>query len=619
VLHEAGCDGVTIIDRQGTVVVPGAGKDAARRGDTVPAPAAGRLPAGLDPESLFARGAGDVTVPGAEATGARYDFRTLRDPAWALLAPSSPQAAAAGGDTPTDLQQMMEAYTIMSEALAAHSRHRAAAEAALRESEEQWRAIAETLPDTIMTIDRDGTIQFVNRTVAGLSRAQVIGTSVYGYIPEDFRTQLHSYLQRVFDTGKSASFEMVGASPYGKNVWLASRLGPLLRGDRVVAATMVTTDITSRKQAEEALRESEAKYRELADSITDPYFSVDADLRFTFWNTAAERWTGVSERDAIGRRVEEIFPEFGGSTLDQITRAALERKEPQRVTMDMTGESGTATFEFAIYPSRQGISVIAKDVTDRRLAEQEIRKLNTELERRVEDRTAQLAYANRELEAFSYSVSHDLRAPLRAIDGYVRMLIEDGGDRLDPESRRRLGVVSASANKMGKLIDDLLSFSRLTRKEMEQAPIDMGDLAASVVQEVREVNPGRTVLVTVGALPRVLGDHSMMRQAWLNLVANAFKFTRHTPDARVELGATREGDDVTFFVRDNGVGFDMQYAHKLFGVFQRLHSESEFEGTGVGLALVQRIIHRHGGRIWAEAEEGKGATFLFSLPVQRGE
>jgi signal transduction histidine kinase len=199
------------------------------------------------------------------------------------------------------------------------------------------------------------------------------------------------------------------------------------------------------------------------------------------------------------------------------------------------------------------------------------------------------------------------------------MLLEDGAERLDAESKRRLGVISQSANRMGKLIDDLLSFSRLTRKEMEDVRIDLNDLAASVLQEIREGSPPRMVRVTVGNLPAVQGDPSMMRQALLNLLGNAFKFTRHTPDPAVEIGATVGPQEITISVRDNGVGFDMQYAHKLFGVFQRLHSEGEFEGTGVGLALVQRIVHRHGGRIWAEASEGKGASFFFTLPVPRGE
>jgi light-regulated signal transduction histidine kinase (bacteriophytochrome) len=224
---------------------------------------------------------------------------------------------------------------------------------------------------------------------------------------------------------------------------------------------------------------------------------------------------------------------------------------------------------------------------------------------------------NRELETFSYSVSHDLRAPLRAIDGFARALTEDYAATLDAEGQRLLGVIRANASRMGRLIDDLLTLSRLGRKSLEPAPLDLASMARGVVAELATAEPGRQVQVDIGPLPQAYGDPGLVRQVLVNLIGNAFKFTRGQRDARVEIGARVENGETAYYVRDNGAGFDMQYAQKLFGVFQRLHRADEFDGTGIGLALVQRIVHRHGGRVWAEARVNQGATFSFTLPSRR--
>jgi light-regulated signal transduction histidine kinase (bacteriophytochrome) len=230
---------------------------------------------------------------------------------------------------------------------------------------------------------------------------------------------------------------------------------------------------------------------------------------------------------------------------------------------------------------------------------------------------AQLAETNRELETFSYSVSHDLRAPLRAIEGFSRMLGEDHGPALNPEAQRLLGVIRENTGRMGRLIDDLLEFSRLGRKKLDPTPLDLEALVQSVVQELQKDRMGGPVEVRIDSLPAARGDRVLIRQVLSNLIDNAFKFTRGRPDPRVTVGARREGDETVYYVRDNGVGFDMKYAAKLFGVFQRLHRTEEFEGTGAGLALVRRIVHRHGGRAWAEGHPNEGATFYFTLAEKR--
>lgn len=255
------------------------------------------------------------------------------------------------------------------------------------------------------------------------------------------------------------------------------------------------------------------------------------------------------------------------------------------------------------------------DLTDFRRAEAEVRHLNAELEQRVEQRTRALAAANRELESFSYSVSHDLRAPLRTIDGFSQILIDEYADILDEAGKGYLERVRAGSQRMAKLIDDLLELARVTRRDLQVRQCDLSAIAQDIVRDLRASGPERTVKVNVAVGMRVAADEGLLRIALDNLLRNAWKFTGLAAEAEIEVGCIEEADSTTFFVRDNGVGFDMAYVDKLFGAFQRLHSEAEFQGTGIGLALVQRVIRRHGGQVWAEAEPDRGATFYFSMPV----
>lgn len=239
------------------------------------------------------------------------------------------------------------------------------------------------------------------------------------------------------------------------------------------------------------------------------------------------------------------------------------------------------------------------------------------LEQELADRTRELRDAVAELESFAYSVSHDLRAPLRAINGFAEALVEDFGEKLDPEARRLLGIIQQNSRRMGQMIDALLEFSRLSRQPLEIGPLDIAALAHDVVDELRHQERGRAIDIAIAPLPAARGDRGLARRVLVNLIGNAFKFTRGRADGRVEIGSRSDGSETVYHVRDNGVGFDMRYAGKLFGVFQRLHRADEFEGTGVGLAVAQRILHRHGGRIWAEGKVDEGATFYFTLPGGR--
>lgn len=257
------------------------------------------------------------------------------------------------------------------------------------------------------------------------------------------------------------------------------------------------------------------------------------------------------------------------------------------------------------------------EIRERRRAEVEVKQLNEDLEHRVADRTQQLRDVNKELEAFSYSIAHDLKAPLRAISGFSKALVEDYGPTLEGEALDHLHSIARGAQRMGKLIDDLLEFSRQGRKQMAPADIDMSMLTKAIWDEIERTVPERKVECRLKPLPPARGDAAMVRQVWVNLLSNAIKFTERKDNAFVEIGCL-EGDagQNTYYVKDNGAGFDMRYVDKLFGIFQRLHSERDFKGTGVGLAIVQRIVQRHGGQVWAEGKVNEGATFRFTLPAE---
>jgi signal transduction histidine kinase len=294
----------------------------------------------------------------------------------------------------------------------------------------------------------------------------------------------------------------------------------------------------------------------------------------------------------------------------QVAREVVEQRDYSRRAVKMSSDEVGALVE----SFNDMLAEIERRTRELETSGAEVLRLNSELERRVQQRTAELEHANRELESFSYSVSHDLRSPLRAIDGYSQILQEDYGEGLDDEGRRLLRVVRDSAQHMARLIDDLLSFSQLGRKPLAVSPLDMAKLATEVVAELSQLHPNARI--ELGPLPPVSGDRSLLRQVWINLVSNALKYSAQRERPYVEIGGREDEGEKVFWVRDNGAGFDMRYKDKLFKVFQRLHRADEFEGTGVGLAIVQRVVTRHGGRVWAESGIGEGAVFRFALPKE---
>lgn len=446
------------------------------------------------------------------------------------------------------------------------------------------------------------------------------------HVHRDDRTRVNDSFQAGVAAGEW-NFECRFRRADGAMRWMWAR-GGVLKDSAGRAARMVgmVADITEIRHAAEALRESEAMTRMIVENALDGVVSIDQRGVIIGWNGQAEAMFGWSQAEAMGQPLAElIIPEHYRAVLQRFLATGEAPVLHRRIELTALRRDGEGfPVEVSISSmTRAGdvvFSAFIRDITERKRADEEIRSLNAELERRVEARTRDLEAANRELETFSYSVSHDLRAPLRHIQGYVEMLQRSADGHLPDKSRRYLATISDSSREMGVLIDDLLSFSRMSRAEMRPEPVDLNELVPKCVEMFDTALSGRRVQWSMPELPRVMGDGAMLKQVIVNLLDNAIKYTRPRELAEIEIGSGGVEDGrVILYVRDNGVGFDPAYSHKLFGVFQRLHRSDEFEGTGIGLANIRRIIGRHGGRTWAEGNLNEGATIYFTLPAETTE
>lgn len=408
----------------------------------------------------------------------------------------------------------------------------------------------------------------------------------------------------------------------GSLLWVDENL-QLHRDHQGNAMEWISTilDISQQKQLE-ADQIAQSHYaRSLIEANPDPLININKAGTIQDVNGAMILATGLPRQALVGQDFASQFsdPERARQGMEQVFAAGAIQNYELHLRQS-SGELLDVQLNARVFEDDQGVIeglvAVARDSTERNRLERSLNELNATLETRVQERTAELKGANEELEAFSYSVSHDLRAPLRAVDGFTRKVVIGYADKLDAEGLRLLQVVRENAVRMGKLIDDLLAFSRLGRREMHLVPVEMETMAQSVADELINLEPERAIVFSSQGLAPASGDPSMLREVWINLIGNAIKFSRARNPAHIEVGCQVQEYEIIYWVKDDGAGFDMAYAEKLFGVFQRLHSQAEFEGSGVGLALSQRIIHRHHGRIWGEGKPDHGAAFYFTLPCK---
>jgi PAS domain S-box-containing protein len=487
-------------------------------------------------------------------------------------------------------------------------------------------AIVESTDDAVIGKSMEGKVVSWNpaaERVYGFSAAEILGKPITLILSPD-RPHEEPEILEAIQKGQTCHYETVRIRKDRRPIEVSLTVSPIknARG-QIIGISSISRDITESRKAQLELERQAAVLREQAQMLDlANVMARDLDDHIILWNTGMQKMYGWTKKEALGKLAHQLLRTEFPQSQDDVRKELFEQGswEGELILYGKGGQRLIVASQWVLHRDSAGrpaaILEINNNITERKYAEEQILHLNTELEQRVQDRTAQLTAANKELEAFTYSVAHDLRAPLRHIDAFTRILNEDYATSLPPEAQRYLENICKGSRNMSRLVDDLLNLARVGRQELRRQTTSLTALVGEVLTDLKRETVGRNIEWNVQPLPDVEGDAGLLKQVFANLLANAAKYTRPCEIAIVDIGSTEMNGDVTIFIRDNGVGFNMKYADKLFGVFQRLHRAEEFEGTGVGLATVERIIRRHGGKVWAESVVGKGATFYFTLPTK---